>query len=250
MTGWLRTLSSRIRSLFSHRKFDEDFTRELDSHLAMLTDENIRRGMAPGEARRLARLRLGGSAQLEETNRELRGLPFLESLAQDVRFALRMLRKSPGFAAVAILTLALGIGANTAIFSVTYGILLKPLPFPDSSRLVQVWVSHPKLLQRVVFLTPSGYDQIRSHAKAFEQVAACNETYAKVSVNGPAEFFGTTAVSGNFLSMLGVQPILGRPILPADAQPGHSHVALLSYDVWQRRFGGSSDIVGKTIAIE
>jgi putative ABC transport system permease protein len=248
MTGWLRTLSSRIRSLFSRRASDEDFTRELDSHLAMLTEENIRRGMAPGEARRLARLRLGGSAQLEETNRELRGLPFLESLAQDVRFALRMLRKSPGFAAVAILTLALGIGSTSAVFSVVDRILFRSPPYPQGERLVSFGLTAPYTSNE--FMLGMDYVEWRKLASPFAEMGSMAPGMNEYDLTEHNPVRVTFAeVDSHFLPTLGIQPLLGRNFSSEECRPHGPRVTLLSYGFWRSRYGGDASIVGRSISL-
>src|SRR6202046_4586245 len=138
MLAWITALASRTRTWLSPRRVDQDFENELGAHLDMLADENIRRGMPPAEARRAARIKLGGVTQLKETNHEPRGLPFIETFFQAARYAFRMLRKSPGLTAVVVLPLALGIGANTAIFSAVNGILLQRLPYPHSEELAEI----------------------------------------------------------------------------------------------------------------
>ena len=248
MIGWLRTLSSRIRSLFSRRESDEDFARELDSHLAMLTEENIRRGIPPDEARRLARLRLGGSAQLQETNRQLRGLPLLESLAQDIRFALRMLRKSPAFTAVAILTLALGIGANTAIFSLVDAVLLRTLP-----------VQHPEQLQILsrsrnsdpsTSMTNPLWEAIRDNQKIFSGMLAWGDHRFDLTQGGESHFAQGIYASGGYFDTLGVKPALGRLIQQSDDCRSCPPVAVLSYAFWQSHFGGDPAVLGRDVSLD
>src|SRR5258708_3536814 len=138
MFAWITALASRARAWLLRHHTHQEFERELETHLEMLTDENVRRDMPPEEAKRAARIRLGGHTQLKETNRELHSLPILETFLQDTRYAFRMLRKNPGFTGVVILTLALGIGANTAIFTMTHGLMLHALPVRDPGQLVEI----------------------------------------------------------------------------------------------------------------
>jgi putative ABC transport system permease protein len=178
------------------------------------------------------------------------GFAWFDSISQDLRYALRTLRRKPVFTFVVVLTLALGIGANTAIFNVTYGILLKPLPFPDSSRLVQIWATTNPSLGRFIFMHGRELDAIVAHGQTFEKVAGYVEGHAKLTGSGIPENVNSPLVSGDFLEMLGVRPVLGRRISSGDIQPGHNQVALLSYRLWQRRFNGDSDVLGKTITLE
>ncbi|MGH9774997.1 MAG: ABC transporter permease [Candidatus Acidiferrales bacterium] len=173
----------------------------------------------------------------------------METIWQDLKYAARMLRKSPGFAAVAIATLALGIGANTAIFSAVNGILLKPLPYADSSRLVQIESSSSMFRHPIIFVSHPEFEDIKTQSRAFEQAAEFSKGTSKITGEGEPENVSTDSVSGDFFSVLGAKPILGRPILPGDAEAGHERVAVLSYELWQRRFGGDPGIIGKRITL-
>jgi putative ABC transport system permease protein len=230
---------------------DTDFDQEIASHLTMLTDENERRGMSPEEARRAARLQLGGEAQLRETNRDLRGLPFFETFAQDVRYALRMLRKNPGFTAVAVLTLALGIGANTAIFSVVYAVLLKPLPYPRPSELYNV-SQYPASESgtKIGGWSYLNLEDLRRDSNIFTAVAGSNSHQLTLTGRGEPAMMNTSVVTGEFFQVFGEQPLLGRVFTPEDAKVGGAPVVVLSENLWRGIFHADPSIIGQSIQLD
>ena len=234
---------------------------ELRTHLALLVEQNIERGMPAGAARREAKLSLGGADQIKELVHDHRGLPLLETLAQDIRFALRMLRKSPGFTTLAILTLALGIGANTAMFSTIYGLVLRPLPYADSSRLVMLWDSNRTTGQMHITVMEGSFPILRSQAKSFEDMAEFDSTnfgndmyYERLW--GTEERVAVDGASPSLFSVLRVAPILGRTFTASEGvaiKSGENrespHVAILSYAYWRQHYGASSDAIGKAITV-
>jgi putative ABC transport system permease protein len=248
MFGWMRVLASRIRGWLSARGVDEDFAQELDAHLELLTEQNIRRGMTPEEALRSARVRLGGMTQLRETYRELGGLPVIETFFEDVRYALRTLRKSPGFTLVCVLTLGLGIGASTAIFSVVNGVLLRPLPYPNNGRLVRIEERHPG--ESAANFTYASYLDIEYESKSLESISAFRPWSFNLAGEGEPEQVSGALVSATFFSALGSKPFLGRTIRAEDDQPGgDNYVVVLSYALWQSRFGSDHGIIGRMLRV-
>jgi predicted permease len=244
----LRVVISRIRGCFRLRRLDDDFQQELDSHLVLLTEENLRRGMTPEEARRAARVRLGGVAQLRETHRELHGLPWLETLAQDIRYALRMVRKNPGFTAVVVVTIALGIGASTAVFSVVDPLLFRRLPYPQDDRLVSVGYLGP--VDNNEFNVTSSYFDWRQAQAAFLSLTAMKPASAcDVLVGDSPQQVKCYSVTANFLETLRIVPVIGRDFSAEDDRPRAPTVALLSYGFWQTAFGGDPKVLGKTITL-
>ena len=254
MFGWLRVLASRTRGWLSLRRVEEDFTQELESHQEMLTEENLRRGMPPEEAHRAARLRLGGVTQLRETHRELHGLPLLESFVQDIRYALRTLRRNPGFTAVAVLSLALGIGANTTIFSFVNALLFRPPAVEAPSQLLELWQRNAKAsgLEEYMPLTYPDYVYYRDRNQVFDGLLAFDGEMRSVSWSrsGEGQLVQGQLVSGNFFSVLGVKPTLGRSFLPEEDQvPGEHPVVVLSRSFWGKRLGADPEVLGKTLIL-
>ncbi|MGH9738672.1 MAG: ADOP family duplicated permease [Candidatus Acidiferrales bacterium] len=245
-------MASRIRGIFSSRRLDSDFQQELASHLAMLEEENLRRGLPPGEARRQARLRLGADAPLRETHHELRTLPWLESFLQDVRFGVRILRKSPGFTAVAILTLALGIGANTAIFSLVDVALFRPLPIAKPEQVVRLTDGATKGVSTSGFVSFPSYLLYRDDSGAFSGMAAyLDRLPVNISANSlGSERIDAGMVTGNYFQTLGVKAAIGRVIGPDDDTLGSMPVVMLSHDFLQRRFAADAKVLGTTILVD
>ncbi|MGH9343385.1 MAG: ADOP family duplicated permease, partial [Terriglobia bacterium] len=248
MFDWLKVLACRIHGLLARRELDKEFQQELDAHLEMLTEENIRQGLPVEEARRAARLRLGGTMQLQETHRELYGLPWLETLFQDLRYGLRQLRRDPGFTAIAVITLALGIGANTAIFSVVNAVLIRPLPFRSPDRLVQLWETEAAP-GTYPFAGPDYLDwQAQNHTLAGSSLYTWQQS-VNASGAGEPEQVSVVRTQANFFRVLGVEPLLGRAFIAGEDQAGQDRVAILSFDFWQRHFGGRRDALGKTLEL-
>ena len=245
----LRGFLVRFKGLFNRQQKDHELSKEIESHLQMHIEDNIRLHMSPEEARRQALIKLGGIESMKEAYRDQRGLPVLEMLWQDVRYGARMLRKNPGFTLVAVLTLAFGIGANTAIFSVVDAVLLKSLPVKLPEQLVTVGTIVPGQPGPPYssFSYPV-FREMREKDTVFAGMFARSGTQMSMSGSGQTERVQTELVSGNFYSLLGVNPHLGRLFTEADDQtPGAYPVAVISYNCWQRRFGANPSIVGTTI---
>jgi predicted permease len=232
----------------SRNKWEAELREELRDHLERQTAANISAGMTPQEARRQATLQLGASEGVKEDCREQRRGFWLEALWADLRYALRMLRKNPGFAAIAVLTLALGIGANTAIFSVVNAVLLRPLPFTQPERLVQLWETETAV--PLAPLAAPDYVDWRAQNQTFDDMTLFSWPQSfNLSGAGEPEHVLGIYTQANFFSVLGATPLRGRTFTDGEDQAGRNHVVILSYGLWQRRFGGALDALQKEIEI-
>ena len=250
----LPRLNSLWRNLFHKTQRDHELNDELDAYLELLIEQKVDEGLTPEAARRAALITLGGKQQVKEQVREVSAGYHLETFWQDLRFALRMLRKNPGFAAVAILTLALGIGVNTALFTVFNAVAFRQLPVKEPDQIVKLYRKEMESSDREVsgssnMLSYSEYSTYRDRATAFSGLTA----YADVSLTlGGAEAEGIKGllVAGNYFSVLGADIALGRPVtLEECSTPGSSPVVVLSHRFWQRRFGEDATVIGKTVIL-
>jgi predicted permease len=241
----LRTLLIRLGGLFGKDRRDRELAAEIESHLQFHIDDNVRAGMSPTEARRQAVLRFDGVESVKESYRDRRGLPWLETLWQDLRHAVRVLAKDRGFTAVAVLTLALGIGANTAIFGLIDAVMLKSLPVHSPEELLQITMSD----NGTVFTNPI-WEQVRDRQGAFSGVFAYGDHRFNLSPGGEARYVQGAWVSGGFFETLDVRPVLGRPITRADDRRGCPATAVLSHDFWQSEYAGSPAVVGRSVSLE
>jgi predicted permease len=246
---WLRSLYRRARALLRSESIHEEIDEEMRFHLDMRAKENVRAGMTPGAARREAERRFGGLTRMRERGYEVRGGRWLEVFWRDCRYGARSLRKSPGFTAVAVLTLALGIGATTAIFSVMNAVLLRPLPYPGAERLVYVGQQYRN------GLAGSGEPKFlfwREHSRSFEALA-CYSGFGGAGGNlaggSEAEYVRGVRVSEDFFRALGVFPALGRAFTQEEDRPGGAHVVILSDGLWRRSFGGDAGLIGRTLTL-
>jgi predicted permease len=237
-----------VRFPLWRRKRDEQLDDEIQSHLKMAKRDRIERGEAPEEAERTARRELGNETLVKETTRDTWGWMWLEVLFQDIRYGLRMLRKSPGFTIVAVLTLALGIGANTALFSVVNGVLLNPLPYPEPDQLVLLHASKPNFPNGSISY-PNFLDWQKDN-QSFSGMAVVRGYSFSLTGMGEAEQLRARFVSSDFFSILGVKPALGRTFVAGEDEFGAAPIALISAGIWSRKFGSSPDVLGKSITLD
>ena len=241
---------SFVRNLLRRERVERELSEEIDSFAELLTEEKVAQGMPPNEARRAARHDLGRAESVKEQVRDVRVGAWLDVLRQDVRFAVRTLGRRPGFAAVTVLTLAVGIGATTAIFSLIDSVLLKPLPFKEPDRLTLVWEVRPRFNLPRVGVSPANYVDWQKQAQSFENLAAYVSNFVNLTGTGRPERLAAARVTPNLFPTLGVEPLLGRGFVAPEGSPGQTAVAILSYGFWQRRFGGDRGLVGKTILLD
>src|SRR5215213_7847213 len=245
-------LTSLWRNLFHKDRVDQEFSEEIQAYLDMLTEAKLRQGLSPQEARRNALLELGGVVQLEERVREIRMGRFIETVWRDVRTGVRALVHSPIFSAVTVLSLALGIGANTAIFSVVNGLLLRPLPYPESEQIVDVWHTPPQQsfpgLDRFS-VSPANYLDWKAQSTVVEQMAVYTDTGLSLSTgNDPLPLIGAV-VSSDFFSVLRSNAMQGRTFTPDEERPGRDQVVVIGHGLWQRAFGANPNIIGQTLTL-
>ncbi len=247
--AFFRAAFLRFINIFRKQKLDRELSAELESHLQFHMEDNLRTGMSAAEARRLALLKLGGLQQTSENYRDQRSARFLESLWHDALFGFRQLLKNPGFTSVAIFTLALGIGANSAIFSFVSGTLLRQLPYRDPDRLIQLWSSEPQRGWWKNIASTGDFTDWKNQNRSFEDMAGYIDVTSSFSADQQAIVVPGLAVTSNFFSVLGIVPQIGQPFHPGDDLPGAPHVALISRSLWIQRFGSDPQIVGKSIRL-
>lgn len=252
MGTWLNWMAARVRALFRKGDDDRDFGLELESHLSMLTEDKIRAGLTPEQARRQARIELGGIAQLQQEHREIRLLPFIETALQDLRYTFRTLRRDAGFAVFAVLIIGIGVGACSTILSVVNAVLLRPLPFEASDRLVWIANAGPNGVDEYSTQV-SHFPDLREQTKSFSDLAAYSSFWAGgeriLTDKGESVRLTSIHVSENFFPFLGVQPVLGRHFSAEECQWNGPKAALLSYKFWQSRFASDPTIIGRAITL-
>ncbi|HWH60167.1 MAG TPA: ABC transporter permease, partial [Terriglobales bacterium] len=249
----LAKIASGLRSLFQKKRTDRELDEELRAFMDMAAEESMKQGRTPKDARRAVRLERGSVASAKELVHSAGWHSLLETFWQDMRYGLRMLRKSPGFTAVIILTLGLGIGANTAIFSVVDAVMLRPLPFENPNQLVVVWHTPPQKsfpgIHRFV-VSPANYSDWQHENDVFTAMSAIGFSPASLTGTPRPESLQERRVSHDFFSMLGVLPIAGRSFTAADDQPGHGNVVILSWTFCQGHFGAAENALGQIIQLD
>lgn len=240
----LSRTSSLVRNLLRRKHVEADLDEELRGYVALLAQEKIRDGMNADDARRAALIEAGGMERVKDDVRDARAGLLLETTAQDVRYGLRMLARSPGFTTAAVLALALGIGANSALFSVVDAVLLRPLAYRDPGRLVVLLHNGRNPV------APANFLDWRAQAHAFERMGAAEAWSANVVGGDRPEQLRGLRLTSDVLPLLGVQPLLGRTFLPRDEEAGHDHEIILSYGLWRRSFGADPSVVGRMVALD
>jgi predicted permease len=231
---------------------DSEMDTELHFHLEAYAEDLVRKGLPRPEALRRARLEFGGVDKTKEECREARGAHLVDILIQDLRYAARTMLRSPGFTATAVIALALGIGANTAIFSVVNAVLLRPLPFDQPDRLVQVWHTPPQATfpgMKEFAVSPANFIDWRNESRGFQAMAAYGFGRYTLTGSGHPEAIRTCAATSGLFSILHVRPLLGRDFLDGEYEPDHDHEVVLSYGLWRSHFGGNPEMVGKNIEL-
>ncbi len=246
----LSDLLIRLRALFRRNAVESELDDELRFHFDQQVEKFVQSGLPLAEARRRARLTFGGSDQIKEECREARGVSFFETLLQDLRYGFRQLRRSPGFTTVAVLILALGIGANTAIFSVVNSALLRPLAYPDPQQLYLVREIVPQFATFMLEANLPDFRIWQQQVHSFADVAIAEPTGADLSGAGEPEVIRGVRASANIFAVLGARPALGRAFLPEEDEPGRGHVVILTDGFWRRRFRANPSAIGKILTLD
>jgi predicted permease len=240
--SWLRYLR--------RGKWDEERARELEAHLTIEAEENVARGMSREEARYAAQRKLGNQTLIREEIYKMNSLHFFETLWQDARYGARMLRRNPGFTAVAVLTLALGIGANTAIFSVVYAVLLKPLPYANASQLMTVFEVSQEDAKIVTGWSYLNFEELREQNNVFSEMAGTQQHQLTLTGRGEPSVVDTSVVTPEFFLVFGEKPLAGRVFRSEDGKRGSAPVAVLSENLWRETFGADPKIIGSSIDLD
>src|SRR3984957_4359696 len=251
MARWRRIIA-KLRGLVANKRAEEDLAREVTSHLTLLADDFERSGMQPEEARLAARLAYGGVEQAKQAHRDERSLQWIEQTMQDLRYGLRTLSKSPGFTITAVLTLALGIGGCTAIFSLVNAVLIRSLPYGGPSRLVYFYTPNPQFKLPVEDFIPAYADfyDLKKESHSFLDMTIFDQSVLSLALQGTAERVGAARVDGDFFQTFQSAPELGRAITPGDNQLGREKVAVISHALWQSMFASAADILHRSLLLD